>query len=53
LIIIGGILIFLDELIVRNQIDELDLDLSLKVFWRFKQIYALEGIIGFSIDADD
>ena len=48
--IIGGILIFLEKLIVCNQIDELYLNLRAKVFGRFKLVYTFERIVGFSIN---
>lgn len=52
LIIVGGILIFLDKLIVSNQIDELDLNLGPKVFGRFKLIHTFQGVVDFSINWD-
>ena len=48
--IIGCILIFLEKLIVCNQIDELYLNLRAKVFGRFKLVYTFERIVGFSIN---
>ena len=50
LIIVGGVLIFLDKLIVSNQINELNLNLRAKVFRKFKLIHTFQGVVDFSIN---